>query len=103
MKNNNIFRIATRVSTVRAIMVSTGVLFGVYAFAIASTTVAASDTALLHTQLQEMRTKVAELEGTYYAKISDIDENLAQEKGYFLKKEVRFAKVNNESIVAYLD
>ncbi len=101
MKSTNIMRIL-RSPRVFASMVSAfAISFGLYSFAIASTTVNAADSNVLNGDIQELRTEIAELEGSYYAMMSTIDEAYALQEGYSLAENVSFAQVDQTTLVAY--
>lgn len=101
MKPTNIIRILRSAKVFNGMMLAFAVSFVVYAFAIASTTIAVADSNVLNGNIQELRTEVAELEGTYYAMVSVMNEDHAQREGFMLEEDVVFAKLNQDTVVAY--
>jgi hypothetical protein len=103
MKLSNAIRILRSTKVFNGMMLTFGVSFVVYAFAIASTTIAVADSNVLNGNIQELRTEVAELEGTYYAMVSAMNQDHAQREGFTLEEDVVFAKLNQDTVVAYRD
>lgn len=77
------------------------ILFLLYSFAIASTTVNVSDAKLKDQSIQELRTELASLESNYYTMVNELSLDQALEEGFIENEEIRFAHVNQTTLVAY--
>ena len=75
--------------------------FAMYSFAIASATINISDSNILNDDIQELRTEIAGLEGSYYSMIDGLSIQQAQVEGFVHDDRVVFAHVNDATFVAY--
>ncbi len=86
---------------VRSLTIGIAILFVLYFFAIASTTVNVSDAKIKNQNVQELRTELASLESTYYTMVNELSLNHAIEEGFIESNEISFAHVNQTTLVAY--
>jgi|AntRauTorckE6833_2_1112554.scaffolds.fasta_scaffold96709_1 hypothetical protein len=75
--------------------------FGMYSFAIASTTISISDSSLINTDIQDLQTEIAELESSYYVMINELSLEQAMTEGFYEEESVQFAHVYPSTLVAY--
>lgn len=74
--------------------------FALYSFAIASVTVHISDMQALDSDIENLRTEIAELERDYFTMVNNLTLNEALELGFTQDEYVSFAYVNKAQYVA---
>lgn len=101
MKTSNIINTFRTPKIFTSMVIAIVLSFGLYSFAIASTTVDVADSNVLNSDIQELRTEIAELEGNYYAMVSQMNEEHALTDGFSVDEDVAFARATQETVVAY--
>lgn len=85
----------------KLMLVSIGLLFVLYGFAIASTTISIADARTHNQDINDLQTEIAELEIQYFEQVNTLSLGEAQELGFNELSNIQYARIDQTKAVAY--